>query len=111
MFTDTLPVAPADQPHLHWVIQALQRILVALYPSEGTAATSGHRRAVRAKEAMQVLGLKRSDFYARQNAKSASWDPTFPKSFKLGNSPNSPTVWYVDELEGWLESHAASRVH
>ncbi|GAB3781426.1 helix-turn-helix transcriptional regulator [Dyella agri] len=110
MLTDTIPVAPADQPHVQWVIQALHRILAALYPN-GAATTDGRRRAVRAKEAQQILGLKRSDFYARQNVKSPSWDPTFPKSFKLGRSANSPTVWYVDELEIWLERHASSRVH
>jgi len=67
------------------------------------------RSAVRAKEATQIVGLGRSSFFARQNIKDAAWDPTFPRSFKLGSSPRSPTVYFVDELETWLEARAASR--
>lgn len=107
MFTDTLPTAPADQPQIQWVIQAIQRILDALCSTDAGRP----RRAIRIKEALQMLGLKRSDFYARQNARSPSWDPSFPASFKLGDSPNSPTVWYADELEAWLAGRAASRSH
>lgn len=111
MFTDTLPVAPADQPYIQWVIQAIRRILDALCPTDANGSVARPRRAIRIKEALQMLGLKRSDFYARQNAKSSSWDPNFPASFKLGDSPNSPTVWYADELEAWLAGRAASRSH
>lgn len=111
MFNDTLPAAPVDQPHIQWVIQAIQRILDVLCPMDTGLPNTGHRRAVRIQEALHMLGLKRSDFYSRQNPKSTSWDPTFPASFKLGGSPNSPTVWYADELEAWLAARAAHRAH
>lgn len=70
------------------------------------------RYAVRARDGMAMTGDKRSHWYDRQNEKSAAYDPTFPRSFKLGDSPRSPTVWWVHEILAWLEARAAkSRLH
>ena len=67
---------------------------------------------VRARGGMAMTGDKRSHWYDRQNEKSAAYDPTFPRSFKLGDSPRSPTVWWVHEILAWLEARAAkSRVN
>ncbi|GGA14196.1 helix-turn-helix transcriptional regulator [Dyella caseinilytica] len=102
------PHTPPDQPHFEWVFLALQRIFAAV-----NAADNRHgkprRQAVRAKAACEIVGLGRSNFFARQNPKDSAWDPTFPRSFKLGATPHSPTVWFVDELEAWLEQRAALR--
>lgn len=68
--------------------------------------------AVRARDAMAMTGDKRSHWYDRQNAKSAAYDPSFPRSFKLSDSPRSPTVWWAHEILAWLEARAAkSRVN
>lgn len=64
------------------------------------------RRAVRAKTAYGMTGDGKSHFWARQNPKDPAWDPTFPPSFKLGDSPRSATVWFEDEIEAWLNSRA-----
>jgi predicted DNA-binding transcriptional regulator AlpA len=66
------------------------------------------RRAARAKTAIVMIDCGRSHFFALQNANNPAFDPTFPRSFKLGNSSHSPTVWYVDEIEAWLEARAAA---
>lgn len=63
-------------------------------------------RVARAKRAMSITGDKRSHFYDRQNPKHPSHDATFPRSFKLGDSPRSPTVWWEHELHAWLEQRA-----
>lgn len=64
-----------------------------------------------ANEAMKLTGCRKSKFWARQNPKHASWDPTFPLKFKLGDSDNGPTYYYVDELNAWVNSRASRRVH
>ena len=65
------------------------------------------RRVVRAKIARQITGDGNSTFWARQNPKCAAWDPDFPRAFKLGNGPRSPSVWFVDEIENWIAKRAA----
>ena len=90
----------------------IRRLLLALQEQTGSSepaeAIKG-RQAARAKKACQIVDLKPSSFHARQNPADPSWDPSFPRSFKLGDSPRSATVWFVDELESWLESRAATR--
>lgn len=104
-----------DLPASQWlpIIAKLLSTLQAVAAKLDLNAPSEHRsrKAVRAKAAYEIVGLGRSNFFARQNPKDAAWDPTFPRSFKLGTTPNSPTVWFVDELEAWLEQRAASRLH
>ncbi len=101
---------PHDADLAHAIRKLLATLQVIVEPT--TFEIEPHRRRVaRAKEAIQIVGLGRSTFFARQNMKDASWDSTFPRSFKLGSSPRSPTVWFVDELEAWLVSRAASRDH
>jgi prophage regulatory protein len=96
------------------LMAVLQKVAAGLGASVAPAALETNfcgRKAVRAKEAIPITGLGRSSFFAKQNPNDPAWDLTFPRSFKLGPSPNSPTVWFVDELEAWLESRAASRRH
>ncbi len=66
------------------------------------------RRAIRAKIAIAMIGCGRSHFFALQNAKDSAFDPSFPRSFKLGKSSRSPTVWYADEIEAWLDARVAA---
>jgi predicted DNA-binding transcriptional regulator AlpA len=103
---DLLHAVPSDSP---LAIQKLLSALQALVAKSKLESHSKPRKAARAKQAWPIVGLGRSSFFAKQNVKDPGWDPTFPRSFKLGPSPRSPTVWFVDELEAWLESRAASR--
>lgn len=96
------------------LLAVVQKLAASLGATVAPAAFETHpcgRKVVRAKGAIQITGLGRSTFFARQNPKDPTWDPTFPRSFKLGPSPRSPTVYFVDELESWLEARAASRKH
>lgn len=51
------------------------------------------QRAVRAREAAELLGISRSLFYL-----TASGDPTFPQGAKIGRA----RVWMVTDLFDWL---------
>jgi predicted DNA-binding transcriptional regulator AlpA len=102
----TCPELP-DQPDLQHLLVALQRILGQL-PAGDLTTFKPIRRAVRAKTAYGMTGDGKSHFWARQNPKDPAWDPTFPASFKLDDSPRSATVWFADEIEAWLESRASA---
>ncbi|MEG2805489.1 hypothetical protein [Stenotrophomonas sp.] len=98
-----------NQPDLQHLVVAMQTILDQLHPGD-LVAFKPVRRAVRAKTAYGMTGDGKSHFWARQNPKDPAWDPTFPASFKLDDSPRSATVWFADEIEAWLEARAnASR--
>ena len=112
--TKSKPKAISDPagPFTPDFLAEIRRLLLALQDRLGSsepAAASKGRQAARAKKACQIVDLKPSSFHARQNPADPSWDPSFPRSFKLGDSPRSATVWFVDELESWLESRAATR--
>jgi predicted DNA-binding transcriptional regulator AlpA len=116
MHNETLTPGDSTSDFLHAVqpdsplsMQKLLYLLQALLPSSNFCISPRPRKAARAKQAYPIVGLGRSSFFAIQDVRHPSWDPTFPRSFKLGPSPRSPTVWFVDELEAWLESRAASR--
>jgi len=107
----TSELTPPRDADLALAIQKLLAALQAMVAPTTFEVEPRPRRAARAKEAIRIVGCGRSNFFARQNIKDAAWDSTFPRSFKLGSSPRSPTVWFVDELEAWLASRAASRDH
>ena len=94
-----------DQLELPPSLCALQSILKGI-PSDAIATCKPIRRAIRAKTAYAMTGDGKSQFWARQNPNDPAWDPSFPKAFKLGDSPRSATVWFADEIEAWLESRA-----
>jgi predicted DNA-binding transcriptional regulator AlpA len=104
----TYPELP-NQPDLQHLLIALHSILGQLQTGE-LVTFKPVRHAVRAKTAYGMTGDGKSHFWARQNPKDPAWDPTFPASFKLDDSPRSATVWFADEIEAWLEARAnASR--
>jgi len=97
------------QPHSRFgdLMVAMRTVLDELQ-SDGLVTFKPLRRAVRDKVAYGMTGDGRSHFWARQNPKDPAWDPTFPASFKLDDSPRSATVWFADEIETWLESRASA---
>lgn len=97
----------SNQADLQPLLFALQHILGQRQPGE-LVTFKPARRAVRAKTAYGMTGDGKSHFWARQNPKDPAWDPTFPRSFKLDDSPRSSTVWFEDEIEAWLESRASA---
>lgn len=105
--------SPSDnlQPALQALAARLHEVLVRLDQPTPITIHSG-RPVVRAKVAIDHIGLSKSHFWAIQNPKDPAWDATFPRSFKLGDSPRSATVWFLHELDEWLRTRAAaSRGH
>lgn len=96
-----------NQPDLQHLLVAMQSVLGRLQSGE-LVTFKPLRRAVRAKTAYGMTGDGRSHFWARQNPSDPAWDPFFPTSFKLDDSPRSATVWFADEIEAWLESRASA---
>lgn len=65
-------------------------------------------RAIRLPEVLHILGIGKSSWYQRLNARSPSYDPSAPQPFKLGNSERSPSVWWHSEIIAYLETRAAA---
>lgn len=71
-------------------------------------ADSGpNNRAIRLPEVLRILGIGKSSWYQRLNARSLSYDPLAPQPFKLGNSERSPSLWWHSEIIAYLETRAA----
>jgi prophage regulatory protein len=51
-------------------------------------------------------GLKRTTIYDRNNPKSPSYDPTFPKPVDLGGGA---VGWIESEVEAWLAARVEQR--
>lgn len=64
------------------------------------------RRGLRLPEVLFITGLSKSHWYAMANPKYPAYNPRAPKSFKLGNSPNSPTLWWEHEVVEFMELSA-----
>ncbi len=101
MNINNIPSVPADQPHIAWLVASLQHIH-DLNRSPDHTPDRPWRRSARAKDVMEVACIKRSKFYAIQNRKSPTYDPSFPRPFYIGKSPR----WWQDEVQAWLESRA-----
>jgi predicted DNA-binding transcriptional regulator AlpA len=97
-----------NQPDIQRLLDTMQSILSQLRRPTDLAPLKPTRRAVRAKAAIGMTGDGKSHFWARQNPKDPAWDPTFPASFKLDDSPRSATVWFEDEIQAWLEARASA---
>lgn len=68
-------------------------------------------RAIRLPEVLHLSGDSRSGWYARLNPKDPSYDPDAPKPFKLGKSPQSPSLWWAWQVVAYLESKAAGHIN
>jgi hypothetical protein len=51
---------------------------------------------------LQQLGIR----YCRVHLRRREREQKFPKSFKLGEYPNSPRVWWRHEVVNWLKERA-----
>ncbi|KDM53164.1 MULTISPECIES: helix-turn-helix transcriptional regulator [Acinetobacter] len=61
---------------------------------------------LRLKEVVAFTGISRSVIYEKLNAKSKSYDPSFPKPIKLSSNA---VGWFEHELVQWLELKAEER--
>ena len=101
------PGMPQDRSRLaaiQCLIDALCQFVDRRFPNEDGPGALALNCAIRADEAMRMTGDKRSQFYARLNKKSPSYDPTFPRPFYIGRSPR----WWPNKVIGWLEIQSAA---
>jgi len=80
--------------------------LGALFDRIHAIAAIAAPRAVRRPRVLELIGIGRSHMYNLMDEKSPAFDPTFPRPFKLGKSPNSPSVWWEHSVIDWLKSMA-----
>lgn len=85
---DSLPLK-----HLEAFIQMLQRAPL-------------QDQAIRLPEVLSIVGISKSTWYARLNARLPSYDPRVPKPFKLGTSDRSPSAWWRSEVMAYVRSCA-----
>lgn len=60
-------------------------------------------QAIRLPAVLDLFGVSKSTWYARLNRRSKTFDPRAPQPFKLGPSPNSPSVWWRSEVMAYLK--------
>lgn len=57
---------------------------------------------VRLKQVERMTGLARSSIYNRMDSRSRYFDPTFPRSFPLGEK-GAAVGWYEHEIQEWAK--------
>jgi prophage regulatory protein len=68
--------------------------------------TAGSLRILKIHEVLEMTSLARATHFAKLNAKSASYDPEYPKPIKLG----ARSVGYVEqEVVAWLQARMEAR--
>lgn len=77
----------------------------AVFPAPNTQGATMHR-LLRRKEVEQTLGISRSSIYARLDADSPQYDPSFPKQLQLGAKT---VVWLESEIQSWIAARIAAR--
>jgi predicted DNA-binding transcriptional regulator AlpA len=65
--------------------------------------------AIRLPEVLSIVGLSKSTWYARLNARLPGYDARAPKPFKLGTSDRSPTAWWRSEVMAYVLACAAAQ--
>jgi prophage regulatory protein len=64
------------------------------------------KRIVRCRHLTEIIGISRSTLYDWLNPKSPRFDPTFPKSIRLGAAS---VGWLLDEVLAWIAQRAKER--
>lgn len=64
-------------------------------------------QAIRLPVVLDLVGVSKSTWYALLNPRSKTFDPRAPQPFKLGPSPNSPSVWWRSAVMAYLKACAS----
>lgn len=59
-------------------------------------------QAIRLPVVLDLVGVSKSTWYALLNPGSKTFDPRAPQPFKLGPTPNSPSVWWRSAVMAYL---------
>ena len=68
------------------------------------APESPPRRLIRLSKAIERLGVCRATCYRWMET-----DPTFPRPVRRQGAPNSPLLFFSDEIDAYLDALAAKR--
>lgn len=60
-------------------------------------------QAIRLPVVLETVGVSKSTWYALLNPRSKTFDSRAPQPFKLGPSPNSPSVWWRSAVMAYLK--------
>lgn len=60
-------------------------------------------QAIRLPAVLDLVGVSKSTWYALLNPRSKTFDSRAPQPFKLGPSPNSPSVWWRSAVMAYLK--------
>lgn len=60
-------------------------------------------QAIRLPVVLDLVGVSKSTWYALLNPRSKTFDARAPQPFKLGPSPNSPSVWWRSAVMAYLK--------
>ncbi len=93
---NTLPISSETIERLEAILQTFQRSPVL-------------DQAIRLPEVLSIVGLSKSTWYARLNARLPAYDARAPKPFKLGASDRSPTAWWRSEVMAYVLACAAAQ--
>ncbi|WP_267106822.1 helix-turn-helix transcriptional regulator [Xanthomonas sacchari] len=64
-------------------------------------------QAIRLPAVLDLVGVSKSTWYALLNPRSKTFDSRAPQPFKLGPSPNSPSVWWRSAVMAYLRACAS----
>lgn len=74
-------------------------------PPNATTGSDVSLKVLRKKQVREMTGLSYSTIYAKLNPKSAQYDPSFPRQFRI----SAGTVgWYQSDIVAWLQSRSES---
>lgn len=59
------------------------------------------KRIIRRPELEKIVGLKRSSIYEKLNPNSRYYDPTFPRSVRIGWRA---VGWFLEDAEAWIKA-------
>lgn len=101
------PVSGAATESCDIDLDRLDELLERVY----TIASSAVPKAIRRTRVLDIVPVGKSHLYNLMDEKSPAFDPTFPRPFRLGKSPNAPTVWWEHQIVDWLKSKASGAIN
>lgn len=66
-------------------------------------------RILRLPDVAQVVGISRSQIYAKLEPSSRAFDPDFPRQVRLGTTHRSGVGWLQSEIDEWVAKLSARR--
>lgn len=104
--SSALTLSAADRGMLSINAETIERLEAILQTFQRSPVLD---EAIRLPEVLSIVGLSKSTWYARLNARLPAYDARAPKPFKLGTSDRSPTAWWRSEVMAYVLACAAAQ--